>query len=101
MRPAGAAQVAAAKADGRWEAAYAGPATAEVPADLATAIAGSPRAAAMFEILTSQNRFALLHRLWAAKRPETRTRRITQFVEMLERGDTFYPQKRQLPPTPG
>ena len=100
MRPAGLAQVAAAKADGRWAAAYAGPATAEVPPDLAAAVAASPRAAAMFAILTSQNRFAILHRLRAVKRPETRSRRIAGFVEMLERGETLYPQRRRLDPDP-
>lgn len=100
MQPAGIAQVEAAKADGRWEDAYDGPATAQVPEDLATAIAAVPRAEAMFAILTSQNRFALLHRLGAVKRPETRARRIAEFVAMLERGETPYPQKRQLPPEP-
>lgn len=103
MHPAGIAEVAAAKADGRWEAAYAGPATAEVPADLTAALAASPRAAAMFAILTSRNRYAILHRLGAIKRPETRARRIAGFVEMLERGETVYPQQRRLPrePEPG
>lgn len=101
MHPAGIAQVEAAKADGRWEAAYAGPATAQVPEDLAAALAAVPRAEAMFQILTSQNRYAILHRLGAAKRPETRARRIAQFVAMLERGETLYPQKRRLPPEPG
>ncbi len=100
MHPAGLVQVVAAKADGRWQAAYAGPASAEVPADLAAAVAASPRAAAMFAILTSQNRYAILHRLGAIKRPETRARRIASFVEMLERGETIYPQRRKLPPEP-
>ncbi len=97
MRPAGLEQVERAKADGRWEAAYAGPASIEVPDDLAAAIAADPRAAAMFAVLTSQNRYAILHRLQGAKRAETRTRRIEQFVAMLARGETFYPQKRTAP----
>lgn len=101
MHPAGIAQVAAARADGRWEAAYAGPATAQVPEDLADAVAASPRAAAMFAVLTSQNRFSILHRVGAVKRPQTRARRIAEFVAMLERGETPYPQKRRPPPEPG
>ncbi len=93
MQPAGWAAVDAAKADGRWDAAYAGPATTEVPDDLAAAIAADPDAQAMFEVLTSSNRFALVHRLRAVKREETRARKITEFVAMLARGETPYPQK--------
>ena len=95
MHPQGLSEVARAKADGRWEAAYAGPATAEIPADLTEALAARPEAQAMFENLTSQNRFAMLHRLGAAKRPETRARRIEQYVDMLARGETFYPQRKR------
>jgi uncharacterized protein YdeI (YjbR/CyaY-like superfamily) len=97
MQPAGRAAVEAAKADGRWDAAYAGPATAEVPADLAAAIAADPAAQAMFDVLTSSNRFALIHRLNAVKRAETRTRKIGEFVAMLARGETPYPQKAKPP----
>lgn len=96
MQPAGRAEVERAKADGRWDAAYAGPATAEVPADLRAALAARPRAAANFELLTSQNRFAIIHRTGSAKRPDTRARRIDQFVAMLDRGETIYPQKQAL-----
>jgi uncharacterized protein YdeI (YjbR/CyaY-like superfamily) len=96
MQPAGRAEVERAKADGRWEAAYAGPATAEVPDDLAAALAASPTAAANFELLTSQNRFAVLYRVQDAKRPDTRAKRIAEFVAMLERGETLHPQKRAL-----
>jgi uncharacterized protein YdeI (YjbR/CyaY-like superfamily) len=95
MHPQGLSEVARAKADGRWEVAYAGPATAEIPADLTEALAARPEAQAMFENLTSQNRFALLHRLGAAKRQETRARRIEQYVDMLARGETFYPQRQR------
>ncbi|MDL5160026.1 YdeI/OmpD-associated family protein [Actinomycetospora termitidis] len=94
MHAAGLAEVERAKTDGRWDAAYAGPATATVPEDLATALAASPAAAAMFETLTSQNRFALTHRLGQLKRAETRARRVAEYVAMLERGETIYPQKR-------
>lgn len=97
MHPAGQAEVERAKADGRWEAAYDGSADIEVPADLTAALAALPQAEAMFGILTSQNRFAILHRIGNAKRPETRARRIEQFVAMLARGETLYPQKRRLP----
>lgn len=95
MHPQGLSEVARAKADGRWEVAYAGPATAEIPADLTEALAARPEAQAMFENLTSQNRFAVLHRLGAAKRQETRARRIEQYVDMLARGETFYPQRKR------
>ena len=96
MRPSGAAEVERAKADGRWGAAYAGPASIEVPPDLSAALAAEPTAHAMFEILSSQNRYAVLYRIDAAKRPETRIRRIEQFVAMLARGETVHPQKRTL-----
>jgi uncharacterized protein YdeI (YjbR/CyaY-like superfamily) len=96
MHPAGIAEVERANADGRWEAAYAGSATIEVPPDLAAALAAEPRARAMFEILTAQNRYAVLYRIHTAKRGETRSRRIEQFVAMLARGETVYPQKRTL-----
>jgi uncharacterized protein YdeI (YjbR/CyaY-like superfamily) len=93
MRPAGHAEVERAKADGRWEAAYAGPASMEVPADLAEALAAEPKAQAMFEGLNSQNRYAVLYRIATAKRADTRARRIEQFVTMLARGETVYPQR--------
>jgi uncharacterized protein YdeI (YjbR/CyaY-like superfamily) len=96
MHPAGVAHVERAKADGRWAAAYAGPARIEMPPDLARALAAEPRAQAMFEILTSQNRYAVLYRIDTAKRSTTRARRIEQYVEMLSRGETIHPQKRGL-----
>jgi uncharacterized protein YdeI (YjbR/CyaY-like superfamily) len=96
MRPGGERAVARAQADGRWQAAYDGPASMAVPAELADALAAEPRAAAMFEILTAQNRYAILHRVTTAKRPETRATRIERFVAMLARGETPYPQRRRL-----
>jgi uncharacterized protein YdeI (YjbR/CyaY-like superfamily) len=96
MHPAGMAEVERAKADGRWDAAHAGPASMEVPAELAAALAEQPRAQAMFDILTSQNRYAVLYRIASAKRSDTRARRIESFVAMLARGETVYPQKRKL-----
>jgi uncharacterized protein YdeI (YjbR/CyaY-like superfamily) len=95
MQPAGAAEVERAKADGRWEAAYAGPATIEVPDDLAAALAAEPKAPALFDVLTSQNRYAVLYRVTTAKRADTRSRRIAEFVAMLARGETPYPQQRR------
>ncbi|MCW3068799.1 MAG: hypothetical protein JWL67_1424 [Solirubrobacterales bacterium] len=97
MHVAGLAAVEQAKVDGRWESAYRGPATIEVPADLAAALAAEPRAQAMFEILTSQNRYAVLYRIDGAKRSDTRARRIERFVVMLARGETVHPQRRRLP----
>ena len=94
MHAAGLAEVTRAKADGRWEAAYASQASIEVPADLAAALATDPTAQAMFDILTSQNRYAVLFRIDAAKRAETRARRAKQYVAMLARGKTIYPKKR-------
>jgi uncharacterized protein YdeI (YjbR/CyaY-like superfamily) len=94
VQPAGLAAVARAKANGRWEAAYAGPATIEVPDDLAVALANEPTAQAMFESLTSQNRYAVLYRVHEAKRNDTRARRIERFVAMLARGETIHPQAR-------
>jgi len=90
MRPAGLAQVEAARADGRWEAAYAGPASATVPADLRAALDANPPAAAFFATLRGANRYAILYRVQDAKRPETRARRIARFVAMLERGETLH-----------
>jgi uncharacterized protein YdeI (YjbR/CyaY-like superfamily) len=95
MTPPGFAAVEAAKADGRWEAAYAGPATAETPPDLVAALAANPAAQAMFDVLTSQNRYALYHRLTAIKTEAVRARRVEQYVDMLARGETIHPQKRR------
>ncbi|MEU7575305.1 YdeI/OmpD-associated family protein [Micromonospora sp. NPDC049240] len=97
MRPSGRAVVEAAQADGRWAAAYAPPSEAEVPADLLAAVATDPAAQAMFDVLTSTNRFALIHRLNAVKRAETRERKIREFVAMLARHETPYPQRAKPP----
>jgi uncharacterized protein YdeI (YjbR/CyaY-like superfamily) len=100
MAPAGRAAVESAKADGRWEAAYSGQAAAEVPEDLAAAIAADPRAQAMFEVLTSVNRFALIYRTNSVKQAATRERKIAGFVDMLARFETPYPQSRRPDPGP-
>ncbi|KWV31365.1 YdeI/OmpD-associated family protein [Micromonospora rifamycinica] len=100
MQPSGRAAVAAARADGRWAAAYAPPSESQVPADLLAAIAADPAAQAMFDVLTSANRFALTHRLNAVKRAQTRERKIDEFVAMLARQETLHPQKARPPHTP-
>jgi uncharacterized protein YdeI (YjbR/CyaY-like superfamily) len=96
MHPAGEAEVERAQGDGRWDVAYAGQSASEVPPDLAEALRAQPRAQAMFDILTRQNRYAILFRIGGAKQQATRARRIDQFVAMLARGETVYPQKRRL-----
>jgi uncharacterized protein YdeI (YjbR/CyaY-like superfamily) len=93
MHVAGLAEIDRAKSDGRWEAAYAGPAAIEVPEDLAAALAAEPKAQVLFEKLTSQNRYAVLYRVTTAKRADTRARRIEEYVTMLAHGETPYPQK--------
>jgi uncharacterized protein YdeI (YjbR/CyaY-like superfamily) len=90
MRPAGFAQIEAAKADGRWEAAYAPASRAEVPIDLQKALDDNPRASAFFARLNSRNRYAILYRIGNEKKADTRARKIAEFVTMLERGETIY-----------
>jgi uncharacterized protein YdeI (YjbR/CyaY-like superfamily) len=91
MRPSGLAEIERAKADGRWDAAYAPPSRATVPPDLQAALDADERAATAFAGLDSRNRYAILHRLATAKRPDTRARRLETFVEMLREGRTLYP----------
>jgi uncharacterized protein YdeI (YjbR/CyaY-like superfamily) len=91
MRPAGLAEVERAKADGRWQAAYDGAKTAQVPDDLAAALAASPAAAAFFETLDKRNRYAILYRIQDVKKAETRARRIEKYVAMLARGEKLHP----------
>lgn len=90
MTPSGQAEIDAAKADGRWDAAYASPSTAAVPDDLQAAFDANPRAAAFFATLKGANRYAVLHRITTVKMAATRARKIAQFVEMLARGETIY-----------
>jgi uncharacterized protein YdeI (YjbR/CyaY-like superfamily) len=90
LRPSGAAEVAAAKADGRWDAAYEGARSATVPADLQAELDANPKAAASFAELDGANRYAILYRLQEAKKPETRARRLAKFVAMLERGEKLH-----------
>jgi uncharacterized protein YdeI (YjbR/CyaY-like superfamily) len=87
MRPAGLAEVERAKADGRWEAAYDSPSRIEIPPELQAELDKDPEVAAAFAQLNSQNRYAILYRLHDAKRPETRARRLADFVGRLKRGE--------------
>jgi uncharacterized protein YdeI (YjbR/CyaY-like superfamily) len=90
MRPAGLAQVERAKADGRWDAAYDSARQAKPSAEFAAALAASPRAAAFFAELNGANRFAVLFREKAAKKPETRARKIAELIAMLEQGKKIH-----------
>jgi uncharacterized protein YdeI (YjbR/CyaY-like superfamily) len=94
MQPAGLREVERARADGRWDAAYDAPSTSTVPDDLRAALEREPEAARFFATLDSNNRYAILHRLQDAKRPETRARRLEKFVAMLARGETIHPPRR-------
>jgi uncharacterized protein YdeI (YjbR/CyaY-like superfamily) len=89
MRPAGLAHVEAARADGRWDRAYANQADARPHPDFQAALDASPEAAAFFATLRGTRRYAFIYRVEEAKRPETRTRRIARFVELLARGETL------------
>lgn len=91
MKPPGLAEVERAQRDGRWEAAYDPPSRAEVPAELAAALAKNARAAAFFATIDARNRYAIVWRVQTAKKPETRARRVAEFVEMLGRREKLYP----------
>ena len=90
MRPAGFAQIEAARADGRWESAYAPASRAELPSDLQQALDSNPKASAFFATLNSRNRYSILYRIGNVKRAETRARKIAEFVAMLDRGETIH-----------
>lgn len=90
MGASGRAAVDAAKADGRWQAAYAGARTIDVPPDLQAALDAEPAARDFFATLTGANRYAVLYRITTVKKPETRARKIEQYVAMLARGETLH-----------
>ena len=90
MQPAGLAAVAQAQAGGRWDAAYASQSNASVPVDLQAALDANPAASAFFATLNSVNRYAILFRIHNVKKAETRSRKIAEFVAMLERGEMVY-----------
>jgi uncharacterized protein YdeI (YjbR/CyaY-like superfamily) len=91
MQPAGLREVEQAKADGRWDRAYAGQRSATVPDDLRRALDANPAASEFFETISSANRFAILYRISAVKRPETRARKVAQYVQMLAERKTLHP----------
>lgn len=91
MTPAGQKHIDAAKADGRWEAAYASPSNLTIPDDLLSAIEAEPKAKKTYQTLSRQNLFALVYRLQSLKTEAARTRRIEAFVSMLSRGETLHP----------
>jgi len=91
MQPSGYHQVELAKADGRWEAAYDPQSKIIIPDDLQRELDQNPAAKEFFNTLGSQNRYAILHRIQDAKKPETRARRIHKFVDMLARNQKIYP----------
>ena len=91
MRPAGLAEVERAKADGRWAAAYEPQSASSVPDDLAAELARDDSARAFFETLDGANRYAIVHRIASARRPETRARRIATYVAMLAEHKKIYP----------
>lgn len=90
MQPPGLAEIEAAKADGRWQAAYAPASKAEIPPDLQAALDANAKAATFFATLTGANRYAILYRIGTVKKAETRARKIAAFVAMLERGETIH-----------
>jgi uncharacterized protein YdeI (YjbR/CyaY-like superfamily) len=90
VRKSGLSEIDAAKADGRWDAAYAPASSATVPADLQDALNANPMAAEFFATLKGANRYAILYRIGNVKRPETRARKIAEYVAMLERGETIH-----------
>jgi uncharacterized protein YdeI (YjbR/CyaY-like superfamily) len=93
MAPAGLAAVRTAKANGAWSALDDVENLVE-PDDLRAALDADPKASAFFETLDANNRYAVLHRLQDAKKPETRARRIEKFVAMLSRGETIHRPRR-------
>jgi uncharacterized protein YdeI (YjbR/CyaY-like superfamily) len=90
IQAGGLAEIEAAKADGRWADAYPPHSRAEPPPELQAAIDANPKAAAFFATLKGANRYGLIYRVLDAKRPETRAKRIAQFVAMLEGGETLF-----------
>ena len=98
MQPAGLAAVRAAKAQGRWQAAYRGQAAIETPPDLAQALAANPAAAATFAQLDAANRYAILYRLDTVKRQATRDRKLAEYVDMLARGESIHPRQPRKDP---
>ncbi|MGE5453194.1 MAG: YdeI/OmpD-associated family protein [Acidobacteriota bacterium] len=90
MRPPGLRQIQLAQQDGRWERAYASASNATIPAELQIALDANSKARAFFDTLDSRNRYGILFRIQNVKKAETRVKKITQFVEMLAKGEKLY-----------
>ena len=101
MHAAGLAAIESAKADGRWAAAYESQSRASVPSDLQRALASNRAARTFFDALDSHNRYAIIYRVNEAKKPETRTKRIATYVQMLARGETLHPRPAKRGPSRG
>jgi uncharacterized protein YdeI (YjbR/CyaY-like superfamily) len=99
MRPSGLKEVERAKRDGRWIAAYESQSKAELPSDFLAALAANTEAEKVFATLDRANRYAYIYRVNDAKRPETRNKRIREFVEMMARGETIHPAKTKRSPS--
>jgi uncharacterized protein YdeI (YjbR/CyaY-like superfamily) len=91
LKPAGEEAIRRAQASGRWDGAYDPPSKSKVPADLEAALGARPKAKAFFATLNAQNRYSILFRVQTAKKPETRARRIAEFVKMMAAGKKIYP----------
>lgn len=90
MRPAGLTEIDRARVDGRWAAAYEGQRAATIPDDLAHELDRDPKAAAAFAALDAQNRYSIVWRINDAKRPETRARRVANYLDILRRGERIH-----------
>ena len=90
MKPAGKAQMDAAKKDGRWTAAYDSPSNATIPEDFLAALRKNKKAEAFFQSLNKANRYAIAYRLQTARKPETKRRRMAMILAMLARGEAFH-----------
>ena len=90
MTPAGLAAIEAAKADGRWQAAYSSPRNATPPEDFLKALGRNKKARSFFATLNKANLYAIVYRLQTAKKPETRERRLQNILAMLSRGEKFH-----------
>lgn len=93
MRPAGVASVERAKAQGSWDRAYQGQARSEIPLDLSDALGSNPAAHATFRQMDAANRYAVIYRLNAVKRPDTRARKLAEYIDMLARGEALHPRR--------
>src|SRR5579859_249389 len=90
MTSSGLAEISAAKADGRWKAAYVSFGKATAPADFLKVLAKNKKANAFFKTLSKTNLYSIVYRLQTAKKPDTRKKRMEAIIEMLERGETFH-----------